>query len=173
MVETNPARIRIVIAQSELGFLSRHCQPFDKADSAVHAGQAATAILDSARDNLEGEACAVPDMQSQKCRVRIGAKGVDIVQKQVLQLGPFGQQLAQNTIAQQVGDFIPVADRVQTLERHVVGIITGFARALSPIDQGMAQAIPNFLLLLIEHLLGHLLPKESQVPHRRDHSQSD
>ena len=66
-----------------------------------------------------------------------------------------------------------MADRMETLERQIVGIIAGFARGTGPVDQRGAQAFAHFLLLLIQELLRHFLPREAQVAHGRNHPPSD
>src|SRR5258705_1191109 len=62
---------------------------------------------------------------------------------------------------------------MQTLQRDVVGVVGSFTRCSSPINQRLAEAVANLLLLLIENLLRHFLPHKSQVASSRNHAQTD
>src|ERR1700752_2123044 len=57
-------------------------------------------------------------------------------------------------------------DRVQALQRSVVGVIGGFACGARPLDEGVTEAFTDFLLLLVQDLLWHFLPKEAEVADR-------
>ena len=72
------------------------------------------------------------DVQAEHRRVRVRAERVNVVQHQMLQLRAFGQQVRQHAVAQQVGDLVPVADRMQALRREIVGVIAAFARLRAP-----------------------------------------
>ena len=87
-LDRNPRRLRVVIAQAELVFLAGHRQALDQADAAVHAGQAAAAIVDPPRDDLEAQAGLAADVPAQQARIEIGPQRVDVVQEQILQLRP-------------------------------------------------------------------------------------
>ncbi len=80
-----------------------------------------------------------------------------------LQLRARGQQVAQHAVEQHVGHLIPVAHRVQALGGQVVGVVAALAHALRPADQRGVQALLHLLRLLVELLLGHLLPGEAQI----------
>ena len=62
---------------------------------------------------------------------------------------------------------------MQALERKVVRVIGGFPGGARPVQQRGAQALADFLLLLIEPLLRHFLPRETQVAHHRHEAQPD
>src|SRR5262245_18146627 len=62
---------------------------------------------------------------------------------------------------------------MQTLQRHIVGVVGSLTRCPSPINQRMTKSIAHFLLLLVEKLLWHFLPHESQVASSRNHAQTD
>ena len=173
LIEVNPAGVRVVVAQGELGFLARHGEPLDEPDPAIDARQAAAAVFQAAGDDLEGEARAAPDMPAQQGGINIGSQRVDVVEQQILQLRALRQQPRQDAIPQEIGHFIPMADGVQALERQVVRVVAGLARAAGPIDEGVAQAVAHLLLLLIEDLLRHFLPDEPQVADGGDHAQAD
>src|SRR6266850_7665788 len=66
-----------------------------------------------------------------------------------------------------------MSDWMEALKRHIVGVIGGLTCILSPVDQGMAKAVPHFLLLFIQDLLSHFLPHESEVAHGGHHPQAD
>ena len=121
----------------------------------------------------DGHRCALVDVKAEDGGIDIGAQRVDIVHHEMLQLRPFGQQLGQHAVAQQVGDFVPVADRVQALLRQVVGVVAAFAHASRPADQRSVQAVEHLLRLLVEQLLRHFFPGKAQVARHGDQAQAD
>ena len=62
---------------------------------------------------------------------------------------------------------------MQALEREVVGVVAGLAGGFRPAEQGGAQRVADFLLLHVEHLLGHFLPGEAQVADGGHGAQAD
>ena len=48
-----------------------------------------------------------------------------------------------------------------------------WASGARPVDEGVAQAVAHLLLLLIQYLLWHFLPDETQVPDSGDQAQAD
>src|SRR2546428_434527 len=83
----------------------------------------------------------------------------------MVQLRALTKQFREDTVAEQVRNFVPVADRVQALEGRIVRVIAGFARLARPAEQRRAQAVPHLLLLLVQQLLRHLFPREPQITH--------
>ena len=113
-----------------------------------------------------------------RCRPNIAgsgvrAEGVNVVQHEVLQLRALGEQPGKHAVAQQIGHLEPVADRVQALRWEVVGVIAALAGGARPVEERGAEAVAHFLLLLVQPLLRHLLPKKAQVAHHRNHAQTD
>src|ERR1035437_1119365 len=135
LIEINPAGVRVVVAQGELGFLARHGEALDQADPAIDACQAAATVFEAAGDDLEGEARAAPGVPAPQNGINIGPESINVVEQQILQLRTLRQQPCQDAISQEVGHFIPVADGVQALERQIVRVVAGFARAAGPVDQ--------------------------------------
>jgi hypothetical protein len=84
-----------------------------------------------------------------------------------------GEQARQRAVLQHVGDLEPVADGVQALPRHIVGVVAPFASRTGPSQQGGPDALAHFLLLFVQLLLGRFLPGEAQVAHRGYHPQAD
>src|SRR5207302_6725551 len=64
-------------------------------------------------------------------------------------------------------------DRMEALDRDIVGIIAGLARCARPVDKSGTQTVADFLLLFVKHLLRHLLPGEPEISHRGDNAQAD
>ena len=64
-------------------------------------------------------------------------------------------------------------DGMKALPRRVVGVVGPLAGLLGPADQCRAEAVADFLLLFVEHLMGKLLPGEPQVAGHGDHPQAD
>ncbi len=83
------------------------------------------------------------------------------------------EESGEDAVAQQVRHLVPVADGVEALERQVVGVVGGLAGGAGPADERRAEALAHLLLLLVEDLLGHLLPGEAQVAHGGDEPQAD
>jgi len=86
-----------------------------------------------------------------------------MLQQQVFEPGTLAQQLGQDAVAEQVGNLEEMPDRVQALQRQVVGVVAALARRSGPADEGRAETLTHLLLLNVEHLLGHLFPGETQV----------
>ena len=105
--------------------------------------------------------------------VDIRAQRVDVVHHQVPQPRPLRQQARQHAVAQQVRHLVPVTDRMQALQRQIVGVVAAFAGLPRPADQRGVQALAHLLRLLVEQLLRHLLPGETQVAHHGHHPQPD
>ncbi len=112
-------------------------------------------------------------MQAKLGRVRVGAERVNVMEQQMFQLRLFRQQLREHAVAEQVGNLVPMADRMQALAGQVVGVVSGFAGGARPVDEGGMGAFPHALLPLVQQLLRHLLPEKAQVAHGRNHPQPD
>src|SRR4051794_15513225 len=95
------------------------------------------------------------------------------MQQQVFELRMFLQKTLQHAIAKKIRNLVPVANRMQALERDIVGVIASLASVYGPIHERMASAIPYFLLLLIEDLLWHFLPHKCEVTRCRHHAQAN
>src|SRR5260221_13867643 len=66
-----------------------------------------------------------------------------------------------------------MADRMQALRGNVLDIVRALTRAESPLNQGGVPAFTHLLRSLVQDLLDRLLPREPEVPHHRNQSQSD
>jgi hypothetical protein len=86
---------------------------------------------------------------------------------------PFVDQPGQGAIAQHVRYFIPMPDGVQALHGHIVGVVVAFSHLAGPADKGRVQVILHLLGLLVQQLLGHLFPGETQVAGHGHQSQTD
>ena len=64
-------------------------------------------------------------------------------------------------------------DRMQALHGKVAGVIAALAATFGPVDKRRAPAVANLLGLLVEQLLGHFFPRESQIAFHGDEAQSD
>src|SRR5262245_21781542 len=64
-------------------------------------------------------------------------------------------------------------DWVEALERHVVSVVAGFPRGARPVDEGVAQAVADLLLLFVEDLLRHFFPEEAQVADRGNQAEAN
>src|SRR3954465_6044657 len=122
-IQIDPAGVRIIISEIKFDFLSRHGQAFNQAESAIQSREASAPIIEPPRDQFERKAGAGLNMLAKQSRIEICAECVNIVKQQILQLGPFGQQTSQHSIQKQIGYFIPVSNRVQTLEGKIVRVI--------------------------------------------------
>ena len=158
LVEVDPASVGVVITEGKLRFLAWHGQSFKKADPSIHPGQSSAAVFEAARNHFETKARPTLDMQTEQCGIQIGAQRVDVVKKEIFQMRPLRQQSSQDAIAQNIRDLVPMADRMEALERRVVRIIVRLACTARPMDQRVTQAIAHFLLLFVKHLLRHLFP---------------
>ncbi|MGC4051391.1 MAG: hypothetical protein QM757_18690 [Paludibaculum sp.] len=99
--------------------------------------------------------------------------GVDVVEHEVAQVGLLFEQSAQGAVAQEVGHFVPMAHGVEALLGQVVGVVGGLAERGGPVHQSGANAVADLLLLVVEHLLGHLLPGEAKVAGGGHEAQAD
>lgn len=54
-VDVDPAGIGVVVGEVEFVLLVGHGEAFDELEPAIHAGEAAAAVFEAARDDLEGE----------------------------------------------------------------------------------------------------------------------
>ncbi len=79
----------------------------------------------------------------------------------------------QDAIAQHIGNFVPVAGGMQTLQREVVGIIGTFGAVAGPLDESGVQAVAHFLLLHVQLLLRHFLPSEAKISGHGDETKTD
>ena len=168
---SDPGRQRVVEGEVELLLLARHGQPFQNADLAVDARQPAAAVLDAPADHLEGERFPRIDVQPEQSGVEVRAERVDVVDQQVLQSRPLGEEIAENAVAEQVRHLVPVADRVEALQRFVVGVVGPLPGGLCPADERGLDTFADLLLLLVEHLVRGLLPSEAQVADHRHQPQ--
>ena len=112
-------------------------------------------------------------MQTEQCGISVGAERVHIVKEQVLELRTLCQEAQQNSVSQEIRNFVPVSNRMKTLQRHIVRVVGRFSSVASPSDERRAQALAHFLRLFIQNLLRHLLPEKAQVMHGRNHAQAD
>ena len=162
-VDADEGRERVVVGELDLVFLARQRQALDQPRAAVDAGEAAAAVFEPARHDLDAQAGPALDVATEPIRVQIRTQRVDVVQHRVLELGSALEQARKRAVAQQVRDLVPVADRVQALDGDVVAVVAGFAGANGPIDQGGAAVVTHFLLPLFELLLAQLLPGKAQI----------
>ena len=172
-VDFDPGRQGVVVRQAEFFLLAGKGQSLEDADPAIHPSQAAAAILKAPGDHLEVQCPSRGQVHPQQPRVEVGAEGVDVVQHQVFQLRPVGEQFSQHTVAQEVGDFVPVTHRVQAVQRFVGGVVASLAGGLGPADQGGVLAHLHLLLAFVQHLLVGFLPGEAQVADHRHQPQTD
>src|SRR5688500_10344571 len=112
-----------------------HGEAFDDADFSVHAGEAAAAVVDAAGDYLEAQAGVGFDVEAEERRVEIGAKGIDVVEEQVTEVGAFLEEAEEDAVAEHVGNFKPMANGMHALEGEVVGVIGTFAARAGPADE--------------------------------------
>src|SRR5262245_42210088 len=63
--------------------------------------------------------------------------------------------------------------RMEALQRNVIGVVASFTNCPRPAHQGLSQAVADFLLLLIQDLLGHLFPEKMQIPQSGNHSKTN
>ena len=158
---------RVVIPQLELGVFAGLCQSLEQADAAGDLGQAAAAVVDPPRNDLEAQAGRRLDHQSQHGRLEERAQGVDIVDEQPLQVGILVQELGQQAVAQQVGHLVEVAGGIEPLDRQVVGVIGSLALAPGPVEDRAAARVAHLLLVVIQRLVAGLFPEEGQVAGHR------
>src|SRR5437879_5142830 len=95
------------------------------------------------------------------------------MKKQIPELRTFPQQPQQNSISEKIGNFVPMPNGMQALQRDVIAVIRRFSSVASPADERRSQTLPHLLRLLIQDLLRHLLPKKAQVVLRWNHAQPD
>jgi hypothetical protein len=162
-VDVDPGGHGIVEAELELVLLARHGETFHESGAAVDAGEAAAAVFEATGDDLEREAGIAFEVGAEEGGVGIGTDGIDVVKHQVPEVGTFAQKSGESSVAKEIGNLEEVPDRMEALEGEIVGIIGGFAGAGGPLDEGVAEAFADFLLLFVEALLGHFLPLEAEV----------
>lgn len=112
-------------------------------------------------------------MQAEAAGVDVGSERIDIVEHQIFQLRSIRQHLSQRPVSQHVGDFIPMADRVHTLCRQIVGVVRRFSGGACPVHQCGPETDPHFFFLLIEDLLSNFFPGKLQVTQCRNHAEAD
>ena len=105
--------------------------------------------------------------------IDIGPEGVDVVEHEGFQAGALGEKTGEGAVEEEIGQLIEMPDGMQALEREVAGVIARLPRPARPADEGGAEGIAHFLLLLVERLLRHFLPRETQVALGGDHAQAD
>ena len=172
-VDIDPVGGAVVEGETRFDLLVGQRHPFHQPQRAIHRGQTAAAVLNVALDDFRGHGRALFDVVAEQRRVESGAGSIHVVDQQVLQLRPLTEQRGERAVAQHVGDFVPVADGVEALERQVVRIVRAFAGLVRPGDQGGVQALANLLRLLVEHLLRRFLPGEAEVALHGNHAQAD
>ena len=150
LVEVDPGGHRVVVGEFEFLLFAGHGEAFDESWAAIDAGEAAAAIVEAARNDLEGEAGVLLDMEAEQGRVEIGAEGVDVMEEEIAELGPLLEELGERAVAEEIGDFEPMTDGMEALEREVIGVIGGLAGGMGPVDESGAEAIADFLLLFVE-----------------------
>ena len=149
----------------------RQRQPLHQPQLTVDTRQPPPTVVDAPGDHLGGHRFATLNVVAQQQRVHIDPQCVDVVHQQVAQRRTLHQQTGQHPVAQQVGHLVPVADRMQTLRRRIVGVVAALPHLLRPPDQGRMQAGPHFLRPFVEQLLRHLLPGKTQVARHRHQPQ--
>lgn len=127
LVEVDPGRHGVVVGEGEFVFLAREGEAFEEAGAFVDAGEAATAVFESAGDDLEGEAGAGVEVVAEEAGVEIGTEGIDVMQHEGLELRAFFEEGGEGAVEEEVGNFEEVADGVEALEGEVVGVVAGFA----------------------------------------------
>ena len=160
-VDPDPGREAIVIPQLELGVFAGLRQSFEQADSAGDLGQAAAAVVDSPRNDLEAQGGRRLDHQPEHGRLEERTQGIDVVDEQPLQVGIRVENLCQHAIAQQVGHLVEVAGGIEPLDRQVVGVIGSLALAPGPIEDRAAAGVAHLLLVVIQSLVAGLFPEEA------------
>lgn len=172
-VEVDPGGHGVVVPELELVFFAGKGEAFDQAWEAVDAGEAAAAVLKAAGDDFEGEAGVGGAVGGEQCGIGLGAEGIDVVEEEVLETGMGLEELGESAVAEEVGDFEEMPDRMQALEGDVVGVIGGFAGVAGPLDEGVAEAVADFFLLFVEALLGGFLPLKAEVAFGGDEAEAD
>ena len=145
-------RLRAILSES-----------FDETGTPIDPRQTTPAVFEPPLDDLESQASAAFNVSPEQFRSDVCAKRVDIVQKQIFELRALDHQARQDAVAEQVRDFIPMPNRVQTLKRQVVSVIADLPGIPRPADKGLPQTVSNLLLLFVQNLLRHFLPGEPEV----------
>ena len=122
-VDIDPVGRAVVVAKAAFEFFAGQRETFNQASAAIHAGEAAAAVFEVPGDHFRGECGAAMDVITENGRVGIGGHGVDIVHHQIVQLWAHLKQAQERPVAQQVGNLIPVAHRVQALHGHIFGVV--------------------------------------------------
>ena len=102
-------------------------------------------------------------MLAENFGIEIRAGGVDVVEHQRLELRTLAEQRCERAVAKHIRNLVKMPDGMQTLQRQVITVIARFACGCSPAEQSCAEGFADFLLLLVERLLWHFLPRETQV----------
>ncbi len=173
MGDIDPVGGAVVIGKPGFDFLAGQRQALHQAQPAVDHGKSAAAILNVTLNDLGRHRGAPFDVKAQQRGVQVHAGGIHIVEHQVPQTRPLGQQRRESSVAQHVGNLIPVADWVETLHGKVVGVTAALAHLRGPRDQGGMQAFAHLLGLLVEDLLGRFFPGEAQAALRGNRPQAD
>ena len=95
------------------------------------------------------------------------------MEQEIVERGIGVEEIGEEAVAEEIGDLIPVADRVDALVRQVGPIVGCFAHLLYPAHQAGAAAGTGFLLLFVELLLGENLPEVAEVGEGGDQSKAD
>src|SRR5439155_9599312 len=98
-VQVYPGRLRVVVAQAELGLFARHSQALDQTDAPVHPRQPAATIIDATAHDLKSQTRPGPDVQAEQSGVNVRAQRVNVVQEEILQLRSFHQHFGEHTVA--------------------------------------------------------------------------
>jgi hypothetical protein len=169
----DPGRHGVVVRESELVGFGGERESFDEAGLAVDPGEAASAVFEAAVDDFEAEAGTGLQMEAEEGGVEVCAERIDVMKEEELELGALLQQPGQGAVPEEVGDLVPMSDRMQALQGKVVGVVGGLAGRCRPVEEGLAEAVADLLLLFVQALLGHFLPGEPEVADGGDESQAD
>ena len=127
-----PASIGVVVGETELRVFGGEREALDEADASVDTCKAAAAIFNAAGHDFDGHGGAGGDVAAEDPRVEVGADGVDVVDHQIAEVWLCVEEVAEDAVAEDVGDFVPVADGMEALEGEVVGVVGAFSALLRP-----------------------------------------
>jgi hypothetical protein len=68
-----------------------------------------------AADDFDGHAGAGGEVVAEQFGGGGGAEGVDVVEEEIVEGGLFGEEGGESAVAEEIGDFVPVADGVDAL----------------------------------------------------------